>query len=85
MLYYLIMCRSVTIAQRTARRLERAGLRCSVIRAPYSLSDDGCGYCVKLSGSIYKRAMTLLNGTELQPRRVFRAVGQGSYEEVVDD
>ena len=34
MLYYLIVCRSLTYAQRTAAALERTGITARVIRSP---------------------------------------------------
>lgn len=81
--YYLFMFRSLTVAQRAARRLGPAGVRAAVIRAPYSLSADGCGYCIKISGVQSGHAFQVLEDTGLSPRKIFRAVGQDSYEEVV--
>lgn len=34
MLYYLIVCRSLTYAQRTASALERAGITAHIMRSP---------------------------------------------------
>mgnify|MGYP001862318501 CR=1 FL=1 len=34
MVYYLILCRSLTYAQRTASVLERAGIAARVLRSP---------------------------------------------------
>ena len=36
--YYLIIARSVTYAQRIERVLGRAGIRCTVFRAPFELT-----------------------------------------------
>ena len=37
---YLIMCRSLTSAQKSAALLERKGISASVIKAPQGLSDE---------------------------------------------
>lgn len=44
----LIVCRSLTYAQRTSVVLEREGISSIVLRAPAQLSDKGCGYAVKI-------------------------------------
>ena len=49
MLYYLIVCRSLTYAQRTAASLERAGITARVLRSPKSISGEGCSHSVKIS------------------------------------
>lgn len=46
--YCLILCRSLTYAQRSSRVLERAGITAAVLKAPLSVSKTGCTYCVKL-------------------------------------
>ena len=38
MVYYLILCRSLTYAQRTAAALERAGIGSHVFRAPRAVA-----------------------------------------------
>lgn len=40
----LILCRSMTHAQRSQRLLERNGIMASVIKAPVHLTRSGCGY-----------------------------------------
>ena len=41
MVYYLIICRSLTYAQRTAAVLERAGITARILRSPKSIAGDG--------------------------------------------
>ena len=48
MTQYLIMCRSLTKAQSSARLLESAGITASVVKAPQELSGAGCGYALSL-------------------------------------
>ena len=49
MLYYLIVCRSLTYAQRTAAALERTGITARVLRSPKSIAGEGCSHSVKIS------------------------------------
>ena len=44
--YCLILCRSLTYAQRSSRVLERAGITAVVRKAPLCVSKTGCTYCV---------------------------------------
>lgn len=48
MQHYIIMCRSLTYAQRAARALERAGYYASVAKAPQELAGEGCSYGVRI-------------------------------------
>jgi hypothetical protein len=79
---YLLMCRSLTYAQRSARLLERAGITATVTRAPRTVSDQGCGYSVLISAKQGKRAMELLSEGELMPRRVLQRTPDGIWREV---
>lgn len=45
---YLILCRSMTVAQRSQRLLEHSGIIGSVIKAPLHLTKNGCGYALIL-------------------------------------
>ena len=78
MLYYLIVCRSLTYAQRTAAALERAGITARVIRSPKSISGEGCSHSVKIS----QRNLRVLQRVGLTPKRVYITAGDGSYQEV---
>lgn len=82
MLYYLIMCRSLTSAQRTAVVLERVGIPARTIRSPKHLSSDGCGYSVKIKKEDLDACLELLNRAGLGPKRVFAAMRDGSYTEI---
>ena len=82
MLYYLIMCRLLTHAQRTAKVLEQARIATRILRAPQELSADGCGYCVKISSQI-EYAVSLLGRKGLEPKKIYRQEYGGEYEEVV--
>lgn len=82
MLYYLIVCRSLTYAQRTAAVLERSGIPAHLLRTPEGLSQRGCSYSVKLSERRLKEALLALNRAELTPTHLYLTQGDGSYREV---
>lgn len=44
----MILCRSMTHAQRSQRLLERIGIPVTVIKAPLHLTKSGCGYAIQL-------------------------------------
>ena len=50
-MYYLIMCRSLTYAQRVANTLERAGIPARILRSPAEISPRGCSYSVRVGSS----------------------------------
>ncbi len=76
---YLIRCRSLTYAQRTARALERAGISSIVTRTPQYISDDGCGYCVKLSEKRLSEALVVMKNAGLQPGKIYIQGEDGRY------
>ena len=82
MVYYLIVCRSLTYAQRTARVLERAGMSGYIMRAPKLISGEGCSHCVKVAERWLAPALKVLNREGLGPKRVFLQNEEGSYSEV---
>ena len=77
MLYYLIVCRSLTYAQRTASALERAGITAHIMRS-LKASQGGCSHSVKVSQRNLPDALRILHRTELDPRRVYITAGDGS-------
>lgn len=82
MVYYLIVCRSLTYAQRGVRLLERAGISAYLVRAPRLIAQAGCAYCIKVSQRWLERSVELLRGAGLVLRGVYRQMEDGSYEEV---
>ena len=84
MLQYLIMCRSLTYAQRSARALERAGITAVVTRAPQGAATNGCAYCVKLSERRMPDALRVLKNTGLSPGRILLYQKDHSFREVHD-
>ena len=82
MVYYLIICRSLTYAQRTAQALERAGITAHILRSPQSVTGEGCSHAVKVSERNLAEALVVLARVGLTPKRVFIIGGDGSYKEV---
>ncbi len=83
MLYYLIVCRSLTYAQRTAAALERAGITARILRSPKSVAGEGCSHSVKISQRKLPDALRVLERAGLSPKRVFITAGEGSYNQIL--
>lgn len=82
MLYYLIVCRSLTYAQRTSAALERAGITAYILRSPKSIAGEGCSHSVKVSQRNLSAALQVLHRAGLDPSRIYIAAGEGEYREV---
>ncbi len=82
MIYYLIMCRSLTYAQRTAAALERAGITARILRTPKSIAGEGCSHSVKVSQRNLSDALAVLHRNGLSPLRIYLTNSDGSYREV---
>ena len=80
--YCLILCRSLTYAQRSSRVLERAGITAAVLKASQSDSKTGCTYCVKLKESQQERALPLLDRAAIRRGKIYRLLDDGTYQEV---
>lgn len=82
MVYYLIVCRSLTHAQRTASVLERVGIAAHVIRAPRGMDSGGCSHAVKIAEHRLGNALMVLRRAELSSSRIFMVSADGGYKEV---
>lgn len=83
--YCLILCRSVTYAQRTAKALGRVGISAYMLRAPGGLSAEGCSHCVRIARRDLAAAMDALRNSGLTPKHVFTPDPEGGYREVIYD
>lgn len=72
---YMVMCRSMTHAQRSQRLLERSGIMSSVVKAPVVLTRSGCGYALILRRHA-KEAIKILRESDPQIGRVFENVNE---------
>lgn len=82
MVSYLILCRSLTHAQRTAHILERSGISSYVMRTPQNISGEGCGYCVRISEKWLTKALVLLKREGLSPKQVYVQREDSTVQEV---
>ncbi|NLM84563.1 MAG: DUF3343 domain-containing protein [Clostridiales bacterium] len=82
MVYYLLICRSLTYAQRSAKALEHAGITAIVSRVPAGLSPSGCAYGVKLSAKHISNALVVLRNADLHPLKIFVQYADGNFNEV---
>lgn len=83
MVYYLIVCRSLTYAQRTETALARAGITAHILRSPKVIDSEGCSHSVKVSERSLAPALVVLSKVGLSPKRVFIMASDGSYKEVL--
>ena len=83
MVYYLIVCRSLTYAQRTAGPLGGAGITAYILRSPRIIAGEGCSHSVKVSERNLARALLVLERVGLSPRRIYIISGDGGYKEVL--
>ena len=81
MLNYLLVCRSITYAQRTARALDHAGITAIVMRTPKALTPDGCSYCVKIPERYMTEALITIKNAGLPSVRVYTQSVDGTFGE----
>ncbi len=79
---YLIMCRSLTYAQRAERVLARKGISAVIIKAPQCLLTNGCGYAISLHREL-DRAVLILKNNKLLRGKIYKKEENGEYKEIV--
>lgn len=82
MVNYLMICRSLTYAQKTAKILEKSGISAVVIRTPRQVSEEGCGYCVKVSERRLADALVALKNADMSPKKIFMIQNNGHVKEM---
>ena len=82
MVYYLIICRSLTYAQRTEKALSRAGIPGYILRSPKVITGEGCSHSVRIAEKHLAPALVALARAGLSPKRVFIVQADGAYREV---
>ncbi len=60
-LHTVLICRSLTTAQKAARILQKAGIYSSVTKAPQDANPGGCTYGVKIAKSRKAPALEVLS------------------------
>ncbi|MGN1002280.1 MAG: DUF3343 domain-containing protein [Oscillospiraceae bacterium] len=79
---YIIMCRSLTYAQRASRVLERAGIFSSVTKAPMGVSPEGCTYGVRLRTAELAGPLETVRAAGIKTGRIYEIQPDGSAREV---
>ena len=78
--YWLITFRSVTVAQKAEKLLKTAGYFCALQRTPKTLSERGCGYCLRLRERDGREAVTRLREYLITYGKVYALTEDGMQE-----
>ena len=78
MTQYIILCPSLTTAQKTQRIFERAGIASTVVKAPQRLYTTGCGYAVSLYRG-FDAAKELMRKNAVTHGKIYRREENGEY------
>ena len=77
----LIVCRSMTYAQRADRAISRAGIEgARVTKIKNGFDKEGCVYGVKLRQKLLPEALDVLAKQGLTPRGVYAITSEGEYK-----
>ena len=82
-MHNIILCRSLTTAQRAAAALQKEGIFASVTKAPQSANPSGCTYGVKVGERNLSRAVTILRRAGIRCGKVFALDPWGDVREVM--
>lgn len=80
----LIVCRSITYAQRASRAIGRVGVSHQILRLPAGVVNSGCGYAVRVRSSYLRAALRAMAQEGMQPSALF-VWENGAYREVRHD
>ncbi|MBQ9685783.1 MAG: DUF3343 domain-containing protein [Oscillospiraceae bacterium] len=80
---YLIMCRSLTQAQKAAAVLERRGFIATVVKAPQLLRGNGCGYAISMHRRV-DEAIMILRQNKVAIGKIYHRQENGQFREVTD-
>lgn len=76
----LIICRSITYAQRASRAMRGRGITHQIMRVPVGLVRSGCGYAIKIRRDHLKDALAAMARERMRPQYVFASSTEGYYE-----
>ena len=80
--HYLIVCRSVTQAQRAGMLFSSAGITNQVFRSPVGLTERGCSYSVRIPYQQLTHAAQLLRDYHMKPVKIVLQDEYGTISEV---
>lgn len=78
----MIVCRSVTYAQRARQILEKHGIHAVVVRPRLELTENSCGFAVKVSEGYLAEALELLREFGFTISRVLLLDENGNEREM---
>lgn len=82
MKFYYITFRSVTFAQRGEKVLSGGNIRCTLMRTPKWMAEQGCGYCLRLWTKDVTPAVELLRRSNVALRKIYAQREDGQLEEL---
>ncbi|MBR3974070.1 MAG: DUF3343 domain-containing protein [Oscillospiraceae bacterium] len=77
---FFVTFRSVTLAQRGERVLNRGKISSQLQRTPRWMEEQGCGYALRVRGDEAERAVQLLRENGIHFRKVYRQQGSAVEE-----
>ena len=81
-MHNILLCRSMSSAQRAARALRAEGIFASVTKAPQRANPRGCTYAVKIGERHLARAMQILALANIEIGKIFYDMPDGELREV---
>lgn len=79
---YIIMCRSLTYAQRASKALERSGISSAITKAPQGVTVSGCSFGVRVQGKHVKNALETVKKSGITVGKIFSLDESGRASEV---
>lgn len=79
---YHITFRSITLAQRGERTLQRGGIGCALQRAPKQMAKNGCGYSLRIRPADAAKALELLRQDQVPFSKLYAIQDDGTSEEL---
>lgn len=80
-MHYIIMCRSLTYAQRASRLLDSSGIYAGLTKAPQGITPEGCTFGVRVQEKHVRRALAVIRSSGIKVGKVFRVDEDGRAEE----
>lgn len=79
---YVIMCRTISYAQRGERILGRNNIASYIVKAPQHLTSEGCSYGLRVGERSRDKAVVILRNSGIRLGKIFRVGSDGTYTEV---
>ncbi len=79
----LLMCRSMTHAQKIIRALRNGGISAEIVRPDIKLTKQSCTNAVRISQGYLPEAMEILQKSASLPTKIILAEQNGNYRELV--